>query len=185
MRAAAALAVVLAAAAASGCAGPPRPGDDPRTTTPTVRSGVDPDAASAPQPEAAPAHADAALAVARSFALAARTWSPTTLRRNWRRQIALSTGALRATLRTTAPLAGDVARLRADHASASATIVTLAPIRADAGTTQVLVRLTERITAAGQTTTQTTANQVELIRAGRGWRVSAFTLAGSATAVTS
>jgi hypothetical protein len=170
-------AIILLAAAAlltAGCAGPPRPGDDPRGQTPTVRSAVDPDAASAPQPTTAP-RTDGALAVARSFALAARTWSAITLKANWRRQVSLSTGALRSTLRATAPARADLRRIRADHASATATLLTLAPLRADAGSTQVIVRLRERITAAGQTTEQTTANTITLLAHGRTWRVSAFT----------
>jgi hypothetical protein len=175
MRARCVLAACLCAVLATGCAGPPRPGgsDDPATSS--APSAVDPDAASAPT---ATGGADpAALAVARAFALASRTWTPATLRTHWRRQVTLSTGALRSTLRTTAPAAADIARVRADRASATATILTLAPIRAYAGTMQVVVRLRERVVAAGQAAEQTTANQVDLIRHGHAWRVTAFTLA--------
>jgi hypothetical protein len=169
----------LATLALAGCAGPPLDtADDPSTPTAAVPAGptaIDPDAATAPT---GPVTADpAALAAARRFALLARTWSATTLRSQWRRQVALSAGALRGTLRRTAPAAADVARVRDDHAAATATVLGLRLVRADDGHVEVVVGLRERVIAAGEANEQTTANQVDLVRRGRAWRVTAFTLA--------
>lgn len=174
------LAVLAAALPALGCAGPTRPGEDRATTAaPPIPSAIDPDTASAPPAATAVDHVDpAAIATARAFALAARTWSPTTLRAHWRRQLTLSTGELRTTLRASAPTTTDLARLHADHASATATLLDLTPTAATSDTTRLILRLTERITTAGTTTAQTTANRIDLIRHGTTWRVTAFTLAG-------
>jgi hypothetical protein len=168
-------AILLAVLALAGCAGPPPPpGQTQKSTAPAP--------ASAPLARTHGATVvgdarDGAVQTARAFALAARGWTATSLRAQWRRQVTLSTGQLHRTLRGAPPLRADLQRLRADGAAATATILEVATIEAGPARVRLLIRLREQTTAAGQTTEQTTDNQVDVVRRGAGWRVATFTLA--------
>jgi ABC-type transporter Mla MlaB component len=91
--------------------------------------------------------------------------------------VALSAGALHATLVRTPPLAADVERLRAQRASATAQVTSVVVDRVDAGAVVVLVRLAERIVTDGQVSDQVTLNRAAIVRRRGAWRVVAFTLA--------
>ena len=172
MRARLPLLAALTALAAAGCAGGP-PSPQTGTTVAARHAPATPGASGTAVGGGDPRAAD----TARAFALAARAWTADTLAAQWRRQVALSTGRLRATLRRTQPLAADIQRLRADGASVTVEMLEVVPDTATAATARFVVRLREQTTAAGQVTQQVTANRVDVVRRGATWRVSAFTLA--------
>jgi hypothetical protein len=133
----------------------------------------------APPPEAEvarPATADPVLATARTYALTARNWTAASYRRVWRRELALTAGAYRRQLRAARPTPRQLAALKTDAATSRATVTrTQRDARVPAPRARVLIWLAERTNVAGQTITGATRNEVRLRRAGREWRVTAWT----------
>ncbi len=147
-----------------------------QASAPTPSASV-PAAATPPVGEVArPATADPVLATARAYALAARNWTAATYRRAWRRELALTAGRYRRQLRAANPTDAQLGALTTDAAASSATVTR---IQRDAHVptprARVLIWLAERTNVAGQTITGTTRNEVRLRRAGRDWKVTAWT----------
>ena len=111
-----------------------------------------------------------------TYALAARTWTPSTFREQYDIRIGLATGRLRADLRRFAPTNADIAQLRLDGASAGATLVSVTRVRETASDAKYLVVLDERSVAVGQDVRARTTNEVTLKHRADGWRVSGFTI---------
>ena len=125
---------------------------------------------------AAAASSDGVVAVARAYARAARDWTADTYRRAWRRQLSLATGRYRRQVHAARRTLAQLDALRVDRAARLAVVTR---VRRDRGLAapraRVLVWLDERTTAAGQTVTGTTRNEVRLmLEAGR-WRATGWT----------
>lgn len=164
-------ATVLCGTAAAGC-GVDNPYVDksPAKTAPSARP------AAAAQP--ADAAADAKR-VATSYALAARSWTPATMRDQWQRQLGLSAGALRRQLRRVGPpTRAEVDAMRAKRSRSAAAVEDVAVRRGTAtGRVTVLVELRERTTATDTIAVQSTRNCVTVQRGRDGrWSVVGFTI---------
>jgi hypothetical protein len=123
---------------------------------------------SSPTPVARAKPRSAVVDVATAYAIAARTWTPSTRLAAWRRELALTAGAYHRALAVARPGAR---ALRIDHAESAATVVAAIPtVR---GTTAaVRVDLRERTSATGTVVTGVTHNIVSLrLRRGRWWVV--------------
>jgi hypothetical protein len=118
----------------------------------------------------------AAGRVAVRYATAARSWSPTTYRAQYRRQLHLSTGSLRSALQDAAPTREQLAAYRADHARQDATVVAVTRLVEWPTQARYELVLDERSAAAGQTVHQRTGYVVELQQRSGAWRVTAFSV---------
>jgi hypothetical protein len=128
-----------------------------------------------PHPVASPPPTPRVVEVARAYAIAARTWSPTTRLDSWRREVALAAGSYRRALLAARPTRAQRVALRRDRASSSAAVVT-ARSRADGHGGVVIVELRERTRVAGSQLVGVTRNRVTLRRYGGAWRVVGFTV---------
>ena len=164
----------VALLALAGCgprsAGPSADRDDePTSTTRTQRAAataLDIDRRALP----------AAGRVAVRYATAARSWTPTTYRLQYRRQLHLSTGSLRSALQDAAPTREQLAAYRADNARQDATVVAASRLVKSPTQARYELVLDERSAAAGQTVHQRTAYVVELQRRDGAWRVTSFSV---------
>lgn len=148
--------LLLALAALGGCG-------DPYDTS---------DATPAAQAPAAQSEAERA---ARSYAELARTWAPQTLREQYRRQLAATTGPLRGALKQTGtPTALEIRAAAEDRQSATATVES-AQVTVDGDHARAIVQLRELATAAGTVTPTTRPYVVQLRRTGGRWLVTDFT----------
>ena len=120
---------------------------------------------------------DAAVDIARRYALAARNWTSTTYRASWEVQIRLAGGRYRRELVSTRPDAAQLAALEHDRAASRARVVQTQrnpALRPPAA--HVFVVLDETTVAGGQTVRGLTLNEVRL-SSGRGrWRVTGWTV---------
>lgn len=137
----------------------------------TLDGDTQPDKAT-PTPTPAPA---AATHAARAYALAARSWTPDTLRSHYAQQLRLSTGRLRRDLQRYPPTRQQIAAYRADGARADAAISDVQVVRLTATQITFSVVLAERTTSAGHTTSQRTVNTTELELHDGHWLVANFT----------
>jgi hypothetical protein len=164
---------VIATAAATIATAARRPAQPaPRaTTTPSARA--TPPSSSRPRAS----EIDAAVAVARAYALAARNWTARDYPAAWRHQLALATRYYRSQLQAARPTRAQLTAMRTDRAASSATVLKITrdpSVRTPRA--RVLVWLDERTRAAGQTVAGTTRNQVLLRRSPSGrWRVTGWT----------
>jgi hypothetical protein len=126
--------------------------------------------AAAPRTPPAPA-----TRVVSAYALAARSWTPDTLRARYAEQLRLSAGALRRDLQRHPPTRQQIGAYRADGARADADIDDVQVVRLTATQITFSVVLTERATSAGATTSQRTVNTAELQLHDGAWRVWNFT----------
>jgi hypothetical protein len=164
---------VIATAAAMIATAARRPAHPaPRATT-TPSASITPP--SSPRPSAP--EIDAAIAVARAYALAARNWTARGYPSAWRHRLALATGDYRHQLQAARPTRGQLTAMRTDRADSNATVLKITrdpSVRTPRA--RVLVWLDERTHAAGQTVAGTTRNQVLLRRSPSGpWRVTGWT----------
>jgi hypothetical protein len=118
----------------------------------------------------------AAGRVAVRYATAARSWTPTTYRAQYRRQLRLSTGPLHSALQDAAPTREQLAAYRADNARQDATVVAASRLVESPTQARYELVLDERSAAAGQTVHQRTAYVLELQRGGGAWRVTSFSV---------
>ena len=121
--------------------------------------------------------ADAAVDIARRYALAARNWTASTYVDAWERQIVLAGDAYRQALIARRPGRRDLVALRSDHARNKARVLRLErerPMRL-AGA-RVLVVLDETTNAGGQRIQGETLNEVRLRWSNVGWRVAGWTV---------
>jgi hypothetical protein len=169
-----ALGAVIATAAATIAAAPDRPAAPVApTSTSTAATGT----VRTAMPSGRSVAVDPVVARARAYALTARNWTARTYPAVWRWELALTAGAYRRQLRAARPTRALLAALEADAAASAATVTRVRrDPRVRAPRARVLLWLTERTTAAGQTITGTTRNQV-LLRQARGgrWRVTGWT----------
>ena len=128
--------------------------------------------ANAPPSRRAPA---AATRVARAYALAARSYTPDTLRSNYQRQLQLSTGALRAGLLRSPPSAALITAYRADNARMTAVVRDIQVVSLTARAVTFSVVLSERTTTTTTSDAQRTVNTAELQLHDGSWLVSTFT----------
>ena len=163
------LATLLLAAALAGC-GPQNPYAERSAPTP-------PQTTAAPAAPAVTPADDAPLETAAAYTRAARSYRALTALRQWRHQLELSAGRLRAEVRQARPDAAQLEQLRADHVTATATVTArrLEPSPAD-GRAVALVQLAERVVAGAGVAEQTTLNRVTLARRDGAWKVTAFTV---------
>lgn len=171
--------LVIAAALIAALAGDAANGPDGRTDR--RRQPQQNTARRSPAPVTRP-QIDIPEALAVRYALIARNWTPATYRASWHRQIVLATGAQRHELASTLPRRADVNAVRQDHASSRAALAGLRrDTRVRVPRARVLVVLRETTTAAGQTVTGRTVNDVMLRRIRVGWRVAGFTIVPGAS----
>lgn len=116
----------------------------------------------------------AAGRVAVRYATAARSWTPTTYRAQYRRQLHLSTGSLRSALQDAEPTREQLAAYRADKARQDATVVEASRLFKSPTQARYELLLDERSAAAGQTLHQRTAYVIELQRRQGAWRVTSI-----------
>ena len=118
----------------------------------------------------------AAGRVAVRYASAARSWTPTNYRTQYRRQLHLSSGSLRRALLDAAPTREQFAAYRADSTRLDATVVAATGLVESSTQARYELVLDERSAAAGQTVHQRAAYVIELQRSGGAWRVTAFSV---------
>lgn len=125
----------------------------------------------------APATQSEAERAARSYAELARTLTPETLREQYRRQLAATTGSLRGALKQTGtPTKLEIRAAADDRQSATATVES-AQVTVDGDQARATVQLRELVTAAGTVTSTTRPYVVQLRRADGRWLVTDFTAA--------
>jgi hypothetical protein len=161
------LAGVALGAAATDVAHPPA-----TPPSPTTAARPDPPT-STPRPDSA----DEAVAVARTFATAARTWTAETYTTAWRTQLTLAAPGYRRALRQARPTAAQVQALRAERARAHATVLgTERDPRVALPRARVIVSLQERTDTAHGALAARTRNEVRLEQRDGRWRVTGWTL---------
>jgi hypothetical protein len=120
---------------------------------------------------------DPLIALAASYALAARNWTPATYADSWQQQIGLAGGRHRRELEARRPGRVELRALREDRARSKARLVRAQRDRRTAvSDSRVLVTLDETTVTGGQTVRGLTVNQVELRRLARRWLVVGFTV---------
>jgi len=137
-------------------------------------------ATSTTQPKPAAASDQNALAaagrVAVRYALAARSWTPASYRAQYRRQLRLSTGSLRAAVHRGAPTRDQLAAYDEDGAQVEATAVAASRLLQTTTQSRYVIVLDERSVAASQTGRGRFTYLVELQRRGDAWLVTAFSI---------
>jgi len=117
----------------------------------------------------------AATRVARAYALAARSWTPDTLRAHYEAQVRLSVGRLRRALEHSPPTADLVDAYRDGGEHAEAEIRDVQTVRLTPTEITFSIVLAERTTSSGTTQARRTVNTTEVeLHEGR-WLVANFT----------
>ncbi|MFP5364643.1 MAG: hypothetical protein ACLGI5_18145 [Thermoleophilia bacterium] len=166
------LAVSVLLLASAGCGGP-------RAAGPAAERPTPPSTTARPEPDPPTLEAGALPApgrVALRYAAAARSWTPETYRAQYRRQLLLSTGALRSAVKRAPPTREQLAGYRADKAYVEATAISATSLMQSATQARYRLMLDESSVAAGQTVRARATYLVELRREGGRWLVTAFTI---------
>jgi hypothetical protein len=108
--------------------------------------------------------------------MAARSWTPTSYRAQYRRQLGLSTGPLHSALEASAPTPDQLAAYQADSVRLDATVLAAIPRVVSRSQARYELVLDERSSAAGQSAHQRAVYLVDVQRRGAAWRVAAFSI---------
>lgn len=157
-------ATCMTACVVASCGGD---GDDQAPPTPPPRT-------VATTPPAPPLSAPGR--VARQYAIASRTWTPSTYRAQYRKQLRLTTGPLREAVLLSRPRTEQIAAYRADRASASADVTDVQRVSETTRRARYRVTLNETTVAGGQTVRQHSTYVAELEHRDGRWLVSTFTV---------
>jgi hypothetical protein len=127
---------------------------------------------------AAPPHSTppAATRASRAYALAARSWTPDTLRSQYEAQLRLSVGELRRALEQSPPTPGLVDAYRDGGEHAEAEIRDIQTVRLTPTEITFSIVLAERTTISGAAQAQRTVNTATLERHDGRWLVAGFTV---------
>lgn len=113
--------------------------------------------------------------VALRYALAARSWTPSSYQAKHRRQVQLSSGDLRRSLEDIAPTRAQIAGYRADRARLDARVLAVTGEHRSSTQATYTITLDERSIAVGRTERQRATYLVELRHDSGRWLVATFT----------